>query len=206
MKKPRDIVATPNGDWQYTQPETGKPFKHSNPSVLFSQIWSHRMALPDLGMDVSGGWKERLWHDICRQNEYLLCDDTEDKGTWVGMGDIWRYLHTLGDLVLSDKKTVSQEEAERRANVCLTGAKGHPCPNNQAVSGCFGCRGAGKVIESITGKKKTSKDNLLHACTACGCLLRIKIHLPLDAIHTDESKLPSFCWQRRSVAFPIEAS
>jgi hypothetical protein len=138
----------------------------------------------------------RVLHELCLQNEWLLCEDTEDKGSWIGMGDIWRYIHTLGDLVLSDEKAVPQEEAERRASVCLTGAQGRPCPNNQYVDGCLGCKGAAKVIQAITGKKTTSKDSQLHACTACGCLLKIKVHLPLDTIHVDESRLPSFCWQR----------
>lgn len=198
MRKPRDKVTSPQDGWYYKQPDTGKEFRHTNPNVLIHEVWNHRLSLPDYGMDVSGGWRDRLWHDICIQNEWLLCDDTEDKGRWFGMGDVWRYLQTLGDLVLSDEKTVSHEEAERRANICLSGAGGRPCPNNQIVSGCYSCKGAGKAIQLVTGKKSTSKDDQLHACTACSCLLRIKVHLPLETIHADQSRLPSFCWQKRS--------
>lgn len=196
MKSPRDLKTSPQGGWKFQEPQTGKLFEASHPNVLLHDVWQHRISLPEKGMDVSGGWQERFWSEYCSQNEHVLCEDAEDKGSWIGMGDIWRYIHTLGDLVLSDEKTVPQEEAERRASICLTGAQGRPCPNNQYVDGCLGCKGAAKVIQAITGNKTTSKDSQLHACTACGCLLKIKIHLPLDTIHVDESRLPSFCWQR----------
>lgn len=200
MRRPKDTVTTPNGNWSYKQPETKKEFNHPHLKVLTSQVWSHRISLPDLGMDVSGGWQDRLLHDICKQNEWILCEDTEDKGVWSAIGDVWRFLHSLGDLVLSEDKSVSQGEAERRARICLTGASGRPCPYNQVIDGCMGCKGAGKAIEAVMGSKSTPYDKDLHSCTACGgCVLKIKIHLPLDVIHVDESKLTSFCWQRKTV-------
>lgn len=206
MRRPKDTVTTPNGNWNYRQPETKKVFNHPHLKVLFSQIWSHRIALPDLGMDVSGGWKDRLLHDICLQNEWILCQDTEDKGVWAAIGDVWRFLHSLGDLVLSEEKSVPQEEAERRARICLSGASGRPCPYNQVIPACLGCKGAGKAIEAVMGKKSTPYDKELHACTVCSCVLKIKIHLPLNVIHVDESQLPSFCWQRKTVETPSQPS
>lgn len=195
MRRPKDTTTTPNGNWAYKQPETGKEFNHPHIKVLISQVWEHRIALPSKGMDVSGGWQDRLLNDICAQNEWILCEDTQDRGVWAGIGDVWRFLQSLGDLVLSNEKSVPQEEAERRASICLSGASGRPCPYNQHIDGCLGCKGAGKAIEAIVGKKSTSQDKNLHVCTACGCALKIKVHLPLEVVHVDESKLPSFCWQ-----------
>ncbi len=194
MKKPRDIVTTPNGNWRYTQPETGKPFEHPNPKVLFNQIWEHRHSLPHFNMDVSGGWKDRLWSDICAEDPYLPCDDTEDKGTWVGMGDIWRFLGNMKDWVTGGMQLVSQETAEKRARICTGADTGKKCPKNEVVGACWGCRGIAKLLDSIIGERKTSQTQALETCTACKCALRAKIWLPQDAVKIDPDKAPPFCW------------
>lgn len=196
MKKPRDIVTTPNGDWKYTQPETAKSFKHSNPSVLFSQIWQHRLSLPHYNMDVSGGWKERLWHDICAQDESLLCDDTEDKGRWVGMGDIWRFLTNMSEWLAGGMKLVSQEKAEERARICTGVDRGWKCPKNEAINACWGCKGILKMLTALIGERKTTQTQALETCTACKCALRAKIWLPQEAVKLPADQVPSFCWAR----------
>lgn len=196
MKKPRDTVTTPNGDWRYQQPETEKSFKHPNPSVLFSQVWSHRLSLPHLNMDVSGGWKDRLWHDICTQNEYLLCDDKEDKGTWVGMGDIWRFLMNMTEWIAGGLQFVDQQEAEWRARICTGADSGKACPKNQAIGACWGCKGISKMLHSLIGDRKTTQTDKLETCTACKCALRAKIWLPKEAAKIPADQAPSFCWAR----------
>lgn len=199
MKKPRDTVTTPQDDWQYKQPDTGKEFKHSNPNVLFHQVWEHRLSLPDYGMDVSGGWKDRLWNDICDQNPYLLCDSTEDKGTWVGMGDIWRFLWSMKDWVTGGMKLVEPEVAEKRARVCTGADSGKACPNNQAINSCWGCKGVGRLLDSLLGPRTIPSASKLETCAACKCLLRAKVWLPQEAIHFDPEKTPSFCWMNQKV-------
>lgn len=196
MKKPRDIVSTPNGNWKYRQPETEKTFEHSNPNVLFHQVWDHRMSLPHLNLDISGGWKDRLWHDICAQDEYLLCDDTEDKGTWIGMGDIWRFLTAMGEWLSQGMKLVQQDVAEKRARICAGADTGKKCPNNQTIGSCWGCKGIGKMLSSLIGERSTTQTDQLETCSVCKCALRAKIWLPQDAVKIEPDKVPSFCWMK----------
>lgn len=197
MKKPRDTKTTPNGNFTYLQPETQKPFEHSNPNAMFHEIWAHRMSLPHYNMDVSGGWKDRLWHDICLQNEYLLCDDTEDKGEWVGMGDIWRFLLNMGEWLAQGMRLVPQEVAEKRARICTGADTGKPCPNNQHIGACWSCKGIFSTLSALIGERKTTQNESLQTCSACKCALRAKIWLPQEAVKVDSTKVPSFCWMAR---------
>lgn len=194
MKRPRDTIKTPQGGWSYTQPETGKAFNHTNPSVLFDQVWDHRMSLPHYNMDVSGGWKERLNHDLCIQNEYLLCEDTEDRGSWVGMGDIWRFLQNMGEWMAQGMRLVPQEVAEKRARICTGADSGKMCPNNQSIGACWGCKGILNALSSLIGDRTTSQTNRLETCSVCKCALRAKVWLPQSAVKIDKEKAPSFCW------------
>src|SRR6478672_4943670 len=185
MKKPRDTVTTPQDGLSYQQPDTGKEFQHSNPNVLFHEVWNHRLSLPDYGMDVSGGWKDRLWNDICEQNPYLLCDSTDDKRTWIGMGDIWRFLWSMKDWVTGGMKLVEPEVAEKRARVCTGADSGKPCPNNQAINSCWGCKGVGRLLDNLLGPRSIPSGSQLETCAACKCRLRAKVWLPQEAIHYD---------------------
>lgn len=197
MKRPRDTVTTPRDGWSYTEPCTGKKFWHTSIKVLTGMVWNHRMSLPDLQMDVDGGWQDRLLHDICLQNEHLVCDDTEDKGRWVGMGNVWRFIETMTSWVMRGGGFVTQEEAERRATICSSGMDGKPCKHNEHINGCMGCKGIGSALGKILNGRTTSKDQELNVCTACGgCALKAKVWFPREVISVDESKLPSWCWEK----------
>lgn len=191
MKKPADMTSTPRGDWCYRQPETDMPFRAQHPKVLEEEVFAHRMSLPDLNLDVTGNWRERLWSDVCSQNEFLNCHDTEDSGKYPTLADVVNWVRSMANWTAGGFQVVPQETAEARAAICVK------CPNNQQISGCLGCRGAGEIISSLTGGRTTSLDNNLFNCRACsGCALTAKVHLPLEVISTAGLDLPSFCWLR----------
>lgn len=172
-------------------------FRAQHPRVLEEEVFSHRMSLPDLHMDVSGGWRVRLWSDVCKAQEYLDCVDTEDPGTYANLADIWNWVTSMNDWRKTGFDVVPIEEAERRASICAGGDGKPACPHNRHIDGCTGCKGVGEAISALTGGRTTSRDNNLHQCAVChGCVLKSKVHLPREVIHTERfaGNLPSFCW------------
>lgn len=92
--------------------------------------------------------------------------------------------------------TVSKADAQRRADVCLK------CPMNQP---------GGKVSDAIAAairKQVELKNHLqlrvdgeksLMTCTGCGCVLKLKIWIPIDKLGLDKEELAKFdscCWMR----------
>lgn len=197
MKKPRNLNDTPRGDWNYRQPESGMTFRERHPRAMEEAVFRHRLSLPDLKMEVTGNWQQFLWDDICKQDEHLDCVDTEDKGRWPNLTDVWAWAESMLHWREKGYAIVPQEEAERRAAICIT------CPHNKPVSGCFGCKGVGEIIDRIIDGQRTSVNEKLHQCSACnGCVLGPKVFLPREVIHAEAyaDKLPSFCWLAESVA------
>lgn len=106
---------------------------------------------------------------------------------------------TLRDWLGSDGKPVSTELSEARASVCET------CPQNtkgdwlslftKPVSNII----LAQIAERNRMKLATSKDAALGLCEACGCPLKLKVHVPLSFIKshmqpTESSNLDPRCW------------
>lgn len=199
MKRPADMTSTPRGDWTYRQPETDMPFRAQHPKVLEAEVLAHRMSLPDLHMDTASGWRVRLWNAVCEQNPNIPYEDTEEPRYFPSLLDVWRFIQTMWNWRTQGGEFVPQEEAERRANICLTGANGQRCQYNQVFAPCLGCHGYAEDMDRLVEGRKTSRDAELHICTACGgCRIPVKIHFPLESLSVDESKLPPWCWQKKN--------
>ena len=90
--------------------------------------------------------------------------------------------------------TVSPELAQARANVCLK------CPQN--VKKSFASELIADAIRVQVAMKKNLKlrvngEKSLHICDGCGCVLRLKIHVPLKNILPDPEEMNKFqdkCW------------
>lgn len=199
LKAPKNLSIVPRGDWHYTQPETGMSFTHSHWKTLQNRIATYREQNPSLALDLDGGWQQRLWNDICEQNPhvpYKFVDGTRLSMTWEIAR---RFIVSVYNMIQSGMKLVDQEEADRRAVICTTGANGLPCPHNKHLSGCWGCRGVAKWIAQVNGHKKTPHDSELASCEVCGgCLLRSKVWVPLEALDNSGLDYPKYCWQHPS--------
>jgi hypothetical protein len=95
---------------------------------------------------------------------------------------------------------VPGEEAQRRADICLT------CPLNRTDVNLWD-KVKGAVAESIRDQLEvkhqmeiyTHNETQLGICEACGCVLKLKVHVPLPHIlnHTpDLQKFDKCCWIR----------
>lgn len=98
--------------------------------------------------------------------------------------------------IKSGFKLVSQSEADQRASICAG------CHNNkpsQELKGCTGCK-AGILYpfrKAIIGKSATKSDGKLTTCQLCGCDLKIKVWMPIEALGyegNDHNAFPEFCW------------
>lgn len=95
---------------------------------------------------------------------------------------------TITDFMDSGESPVALELAEKRASVCVV------CPLNERgdLSRFFTIPAANRIRKQIELKEgrglKTSKDELLHICSACLCPLKLKTWFPLPLIvkHMDE--------------------
>lgn len=68
--------------WRYEQPLSGMPpFRHSCLKVLLQDVYKHRLAVPELKLDVAEGWDDRLLDDICQQNPDYRCHLVYDRET-----------------------------------------------------------------------------------------------------------------------------
>ena len=77
MKMPIAIHVCPPGGYRYTQEETGVRFKSQGISALYGKVYVHRLANPDLGLDIASDWQERFHEELCEQMPDLPCKEVE---------------------------------------------------------------------------------------------------------------------------------
>lgn len=82
-------------------------------------------------------------------------------------------------------KPVSNDIAQRRANICNTVASGAICPFNQP--GFQPVERIAEIIKAQTEKKNELKltvegEENLHTCSLCFCALPLKVHVPIEVI------------------------
>lgn len=171
-------------DWRYVQPESGAVFTGTSYWGIVDQVHEHRRAM---GYDIGEGWEERFQDALCRQNEQVPCTDrvTPPSKRRLQLADLRRFMTAASKF---DGTFVAQEEAERRAVICST------CPLNKTVTGCWGCAGLLKVALKFLAGRSTRRDKALESCAVCGCVLRVKVHLPVG--EPDGLTYPEWCWQK----------
>lgn len=110
-------------------------------------------------------------------------------------------LATLADWLGKEGKPVEAEKAEARAAICVN------CPMNQPgdVLSFFTVPVANLIRKQLEERKnlnlRTSLDERIGLCDACGCPLHLKVHVPLDIIKNhikppEWNRLVDNCWMR----------
>jgi hypothetical protein len=191
---------SPPGGWRYFQPETRLWFDGDDQGVydLAERIAAHRAykGLPR-------ATQEEAMHDIHAQlcdrlgPEYCRAEPTEDwrplkrdYSLGISASQVMGFSKALIEAVRGGDAFTSEEEARRRAEICLS------CPLNTKPSGCTTC----SVIESVTAGliQGSRRYPDLHVCAACGCGLKLKVNVSADIIRkADEGRdinYPPNCW------------
>lgn len=119
-------------------------------------------------------------------------------------------LALLKDWLGDGTEPVSQARADHRANACLHGDGGNPCPHNCEPN--WWGRVKSSIANTIQMQLEMKHHLRLHVasedacfmCRICGCALPLKVWTPIEHIkqHTTPDQLekyPAWCWQKQEI-------
>jgi hypothetical protein len=195
----RNVNETPPNGFEYTQPESGRVFSDYTYDRFIKDIRDHRLGN---GYPITPTWEEELQDEMCRKHPHWFPDHCKridsPKLRKVSFASALSFLGMLSRWAFKGAKFVPQEEAERRANICLT------CPLNQPLQlGCGACQSTIlQGISNLMGSHTTTLDEKLGACGICSCSLKVAVHFPLEAQQfslteqmKQEFKDLGYCWK-----------
>ena len=110
---------------------------------------------------------------------------------------------------LGDEEPVHEMVALFRAERCIQGNNGKPCPQNKEPNWWF--RNVADPIAQYIRRQLELKskmkmrlliDDDLHMCASCGCALPLKVWVPSHHLRAHLSKAvidktPDYCWMRK---------
>lgn len=165
---------TPPGGWHYREPD-GTFFKAGTFGDLLRVVTEDRVA------------KMLPVENIASEVEEWICRETNAKCKVVApasiqgpveieAGDAWRFMKTAAAWI-KKRGVVSQEEADRRAEICAgCRYQGEPPVN------CWGCSQLFALIHEAIGERRTRFDEQLRFCSVCKCNNKIQAWTPLDVL------------------------
>jgi len=210
-KRLRNKLLTPPGGWRFEDPDTG--FKFSG-YASFRDLLTHvrnyrvqnRLTIPSTISSLVECW-------LCEQPK--MARYCKEEGEVVATRTVEQYVSgaIAATKVISRGSKgglSSQEEAERRASICVN------CPHNKPNKEHSRLRRYSDnfVQWAIGSFRKTSLDDKLFSCDVCSCPLRAKVHVSMSIVKeslTEEevAKLPVglpgidgspiYCWQIENI-------
>jgi len=193
MLTPKNNDIVPRGEWNVELPGCGPRIKSRHFKDFLQQVSKRLQAN---GLD-RHDWREWVLDEMCKQNPGIECEDKDAPRREVTGEDVWRFVRTLYTAWENGAQKVSDEEQNRRADICLN------CPKRGYVS-CNSCGSLSKALSDLvlgTGCKRLAE---LHkqSCLVCGCELSSLVQYPLEVIQEIDQKLqfqtdsyPSRCWK-----------
>jgi hypothetical protein len=195
----------PPGGWSWTDPSSGVRLAYFSHRDLVRAVEAYMVANH---IPLVEGWRALLDDEICRQNkiESSHCGQPVRPPTLpadrkLTITDILNFLRTIREWSAKGFEFVSSEEAARRAAICAG------CPKNVEVHGCSGCSGVVSHVRDLLNRRvnfrgrqshETPFDEQLKNCEVCGCVLEVKVHLPLGiatyAKPPGGREYPEHCW------------
>ena len=205
----RSKVVVPPGGWSWTDPSSGTRIAKFSYRDLVKAVEEFMVANH---IPLVEGWRELLDDEICRQNkiESSHCGEPlrppelpSDRSLTIT--EVLNFLRTVREWAAKGFKFVPPAEATRRAAICAT------CPKNIEVHGCSGCSGVLAHVRDLLNRRanfrglevrETSYDADLKNCEVCGCVLEVKVHLPIEvatyAKPAGNREYPEHCWMHAS--------
>jgi hypothetical protein len=197
MKKFLDNKTTPPGGFYYKQSESGFEFRHIVFEEIMRRIRAHRAAN---GYDLSLGWRDRVEDEMCASMPPGICHHVEETPPTIArsikVSDAINFIKSMAYWVSHGGGFVEQEEADRRAKICVD------CPHNVVIENCSGCSGLTRRISELIGPRTTPQAAGLRGCGVCGCENKTQIWFPLETLHKGineemNNKFPDWCWKRK---------
>lgn len=191
---------TSGDSFRYTHAETGHISAAPTYYDWIERIKAHRTAnnLPPVS-------EAECQNQLCQTLDPSWCvhDDPQSR-SWVNprlsWGDVADGAIAYIKFALSGFKSVSQEEANRRARICAG------CFLLVPIQGCGACSKLASLIVGDVAQKKTVHDDALNskACAACRCPTKSLVHFPLSTLEEadpTDGKQPAFtdfCWRKKT--------
>lgn len=190
-------MTVPPGGYKFTDPHSGMKFPLDGGfciswDSLVREVKHHRMACDG---DLEIGWEERLEHEYCCQNPDAQCyHNLPSKDLTITRADVARFGYSVLEFIKGGGQYVSQEEADRRASICLQ------CPYRLPNTFCPSCQSLISFLSSQAfGDRSTPHDDELGNCGVCKCYNKIAVHWPLEAQSTEgisNEDFPDHCWKK----------
>ncbi len=119
----------------------------------------------------------------------------------------------LHDWLGAGGDAVHNKVAAMRAQHCIVGNNGQPCPHNIAPNWWNLLANFKTIVAQYIRGQLNLKEGMnltvadeehLHMCSMCGCCLKLKVHVPMSHIreHTPADtikKMPDFCWIKKEL-------
>jgi hypothetical protein len=180
-----------------TPPPPGFIFKDSRTGIVHKDI-SLFAIFPKVaqswaanGIEPPQNWKAVIVHEMCEQNPHIECREEGEPEYHMTFGGVVRFANSVRKWIAKGMPFVSKDEAERRASICSQ------CHFNKPIGICWNCHELLKWVGERVGWPETSQDAKLRGCVKCKCVLRLKVHLPLDAVDNTGVNFPPHCWSHQ---------
>jgi len=185
------------GLWNLNRPEVGIVGTGYIFEILVNNCKKWRRAN---GWPVGLGFEAEVETACCEDKpDHCLPCDPKLHPRQLTFGDVLTGTSTMLSLMRAGRPLETQEEAERRATICAKCA--FNVPFKTPCSGI--CESLKRLVASIVGHAKTSKDDQLKSCFFCGCFLKSAVWVPLklqvDVLSEKQRKsLDSVphCWKK----------
>jgi hypothetical protein len=190
---PRSYSQTPPGMWQYQLPD-GTVLKQINRVGLYKAA---AKGYKNLGLEVPANLNQLIDRQTCKRVPgWCEIDGLVNYLKHVNINKIVGFFNVvcagISAKLSGDDAFVSQEEADRRAEICSA------CPLNVAIDeGCRSCSAASLIADGMVSfvGRSTPYDRHLKACAACGCFLKAKVHVSKDILKASgDFDYYSKCW------------
>ena len=189
--KLKRINRDPPSGWIYSV--NGYTFKTGDYWKLIRQTKNYyRVNKWDIPEDLEGD----IQHYICERNPEGICKGEGKKRFFPNTRQIMNGTKVLIEKLRQGRAAlVTQEEADRRAKICVA------CPMNVQIGGCFGCSTVYQMVKK-SFDRTTRYDHYLRVCSICGCLNTAQVHIKAEILKSAskgvnaEDYPEEKCWKR----------
>jgi len=198
-----DSVVPGAGSFRFTVPETG--YRIDNEHTMKGLLDKVKQHYEDNTIPLPEDWKEAVEDQLCRQLPSGWCQYTDGSPARsvpqiLSAENLIKGVTSLATMVTSSVKGddvfVSQEEANRRAEICSR------CYNNINAGFCAGCgtmQRLTSLVAKVKGSRKTPYDRDLQNCGICGCRNEAIVHVNRKVLLSGEKSettnaRPNWCW------------
>lgn len=133
---------------------------------------------------------------FCRYKPKWCAEIIAEKEAKISAWKMMKRFYNTAVKAWNSGESVSQEEANRRAEICSR------CPKNTdaMVEFCIGCHTRDLLMRAreAIDSRSTPYDGKLKNCACCACNLRLKVWMPKSSMTDPEIKWETGCWMDES--------